>query len=68
MPASKDVVEVIGVGGERVHGAVVIRIRVHVEEPRGRREGRPDRRDRLRVAPLGHVRHGLQHDPYPTVT
>jgi ATP-binding cassette, subfamily B, bacterial len=45
---------------------VVVRVRVHVEQPGRASERTPDLRDRVGIAPLGDVRHGLQHDPYPT--
>ena len=56
------------VAREREDRAVVVRVGVDVEERRSRRERPPDLGDRRAVAPLGHVRHGLQHDPYPTST
>ena len=52
--------------GERVDGAVVVGIGVHVEQQRISRERRSDRGDRLRAPPFRDVGHGLEHDPYPT--
>ena len=46
----------------------MIRIRVDVEERRATRERTADLVDCGRVAPLGNVRHRLEHDPYPTST
>ena len=51
---------------EGEHRAVVIRVRVDVEESRVRREGVGDRAHDARIAPLGDVGHSLEHDPYPT--
>ena len=46
---------------EREHRAVVICVAVHVEQPRARGERVADRVDRRAIAPLGEVRHGLEH-------
>ena len=52
---------------EREDGAVVVRIRVDVEQPGALRERRADRVDHVAVASLGEVRHRLerQHLAYP---
>ena len=54
------------VAGEREHRAVVIGVRVDVQEGRVRREGVGDRPHDARISPLGDVGHSLEHDPYPT--
>jgi len=52
--------ELLRASHERVHGAVVIPVRVDVEEARGIREGLGERRERGLVAPLGDVRNGFE--------
>jgi hypothetical protein len=60
--------ERIVVAHEGEDRAVVIGVRVDVEERRASCEGPPDPGYRSGVAPFGHVRHGFEHDPYPTST
>ena len=52
---------------DREHRAVVVDVRVHVEQPRVRRERVADRVDRRPVAALGEVRHGLERQHGRTV-
>jgi len=54
--------------GKRKDRAVMIGVRVHVEKRDLARESPPDLVDCSRVTPLGNVRHGFEHDPYPTST
>ena len=52
---------------QREHRPVVVGVRVHVEEARAAREyARPIASIDRGVTPFGDVRHGLEHDPYPT--
>ncbi len=60
------VLELVRSPDDREDGAVVILVRVHVENPGVRREGVTDRRDRDPVAALAEVGYGLegQHGAY----
>ena len=59
--------EGVVVADEREDGAVVVRIGVDVEETRACcANASPIEATHGRVAPLGDVRHRLEHDPYPT--
>jgi len=51
---------------EREHRAMVIGVRVHAEQLHSLPESLSNRSDNARIAPLGDVGHGLEHDPYPT--
>ena len=55
------------VADQRVHGAVVVAIRMHVEQMRACAERCGDRGDHHGIPALGHVRHGLEEAHLPTL-
>jgi hypothetical protein len=59
-PGKKRLDEVLVVAYERVDGAVMVDVDVHVEQPRGSGEGLPERLDNGTVARGGEVRNRLE--------
>ena len=63
-PRQQRLHELVRLADEREDGAVVVRVDVHVEQPRRRGERAAEGVDDALVSPLGEVRHGLEHDSY----
>ena len=67
-PREERIGEPTGVAYEREHRPVMVGIGVDVQQGRIPGENPAESGDDRRVASFGHVRHRLEHDPYPTAT